>query len=843
MVYCKTAHIRDDRGNTLRIVIILSDKTKELYTRKRAAHIEQVLTAIRNVNQFLAREKNRERLIQGVCDRLVDTRGYHNAWGVLFDETGNPEASAKAGEKFNELGLLWTGNRKVPCWERALDQPGVVISRNPSSTCDGCPFASSYGGRSGITVRLQHGDKVYGLLGSSLPAELAEDDEEKDLFREVAADIACALYELEIEEAQRKADRKLRLSEERFRAVFDNAADAMFVHEVTGGFLMVNRTACERLEYSRDELLRLAPKDIDSPEYAAHFDANVARLEQCGRYTFETAHVTRSGKRIPIELHSQVIELEGRPVILSIARDVSERKRAEEALLESESRYRKLVDNMNDLIYRVELAPHRCFSYVSPSATAITGYTPGEHYEDPDLGLKLVHPEDRHLLENLARGAKSIKEPVILRWIKKDGSVIWTEQVNAPIYDSQGNLVALEGIARDITERKLAEEEKAKLTEQFHQAQKLESVGRLAGGVAHDLNNLLTPILGYGEMLLEDAAEGADRELLQEIMNAGGRARDLVQQLLAFSRKQVLKFKPIDINILVRGFHNLLRRTIREDVAIHIDAVENLPLVKGDKGQIEQVLMNLAVNAQDAMPDGGGLTIETKQVQLNESCFPPCETVTPGPYVLLAVSDTGCGMDTNTRRRLFEPFFTTKERGKGTGLGLATVYGIVRQHKGHIFVYSEPGRGTTFRIYLPVFEELLPYRESVDTTGTEYRGSEEILLVEDNEQVRELTLALLVQQGYKVIAAGDGREALDILEHHEGVLHLLLTDVIMPEMNGRELFDRVREKFPGIKVLFMSGYTGDVVGRYGMMDPSENFVQKPFSKNMLAGKVREVLEQ
>lgn len=394
------------------------------------------------------------------------------------------------------------------------------------------------------------------------------------------------------------------------------------------------------------------------------------------------------------------------------------------------------------------------------------------------------------------------------------------------------------------TEKRLAvsEAEKERLEKQFHQAQKLESVGRLAGGVAHDLNNLLSPILGYGELLLlENDDADRRRESVEQILKAGRRARDLVRQLLAFSRRQTLQFKPLDLNFLLKNFDKLLRRTIREDVAIRILPAKSLPLVKGDMGQLEQVVMNLAVNAQDAMPDGGALTMETGRVDLDEQYASEHEGVTPGPYVTLTVSDTGTGMDQETLRQLFEPFFTTKELHKGTGLGLSTVYGIVKQHGGNVWAYSEPDLGTTFKVYLPVSTESL---SSGIPSPNDHPpgGSESILLVEDNEEVRELALAILERSGYKLLVAESGPEALLMLENHKGPLHLILTDVVMPEMNGRRLFEQVVKFYPDIKVLYMSGYTQDVIAHRGVIDADVNFIQKPFPIKLLATKVREVLD-
>ena len=390
------------------------------------------------------------------------------------------------------------------------------------------------------------------------------------------------------------------------------------------------------------------------------------------------------------------------------------------------------------------------------------------------------------------------------------------------------------------------EKEKTALQLQLQQAQKLESVGRLAGGVAHDLNNLLTPILGYSELLFNDFDENDRRkEHAKQIIHAGELAREIVRQLLAFSRKQTIEMKPVDLNEVLTGLEKLLRRTIRENIAIELALSPSLPLIQGDLRQLEQVIMNLAVNAQDAMPDGGTLTMETMEIELDDHYSSTHQGVKPGTYVMLVISDTGFGMDRKTRERIFEPFFTTKEKNKGTGLGLATVYGIVKQHGGNIWVYSEPGKGTTFKIYLPVSRETDNHENntSKDEPVATRNGNETILLVEDDKLVRGLTYDLLRNLGYTVLTAASGEEALTILDRYDKKIHLLLTDVIMPGMNGKELFAKAAPKCQGLQVIYMSGYTKKVISPKEVQEQGIAFIQKPFTFRDLATKIREVLDK
>ncbi|EKD37564.1 MAG: PAS/PAC sensor hybrid histidine kinase, partial [uncultured bacterium] len=393
------------------------------------------------------------------------------------------------------------------------------------------------------------------------------------------------------------------------------------------------------------------------------------------------------------------------------------------------------------------------------------------------------------------------------------------------------------GIISDITERK-------KLEGELRQSQKMETVGLLAGGIAHDFNNLLTPILGYTDLLILGVAEGDQRRIkLQQIKQAGERARDLTQRLLAFSRKQLIELKTVDLGDLIRKFENILRRTIRENIAIEVRISPSLSHVRADAGQIEQALVNLSINAQDAMVEGGTLTIEARDIDLDESYTDRHPEIVPGPYVMLAVSDTGIGMEAQVIEHIFEPFYTTKELGKGTGLGLSTVYGIVKQHGGSISVYSEKNHGSIFKVFLPRVsedgEKIAAYLPQPDEVA---RGFETVLVAEDNEMVRTLACSMLESLGYRVLSAENPDRCIDLVKKHQGTINLLLTDVVMPRMNGKDLYDRLHRMRPDMKVIFMSGYTSNVIGHHGVLDQGTHFIQKPFSIHTLSEKVRLVLD-
>ncbi len=509
----------------------------------------------------------------------------------------------------------------------------------------------------------------------------------------------------------------------------------------------------------------------------------------------------------------------------------------------SEQRFRDLVDGLDAIVWEADAVTWR-FSFVSRRAEAILGYPVEQWLSEVDFWANHIHPDDRDRTVALCQAAtaEGRAHELEYRAVAADGRAVWLRDIVRVVPGAGGRPRQLRGVMVDITRHKHTEEALRQSEERLLQAQKMEAVGRLAGGVAHDFNNFLTVIGGFGERLLRGLHAGdARRRDAEEIRRAAERASDLTRQLLAFSRRQVLAPKVLDLNAVVAGMGAMLRRLIGEDIDLVTVLDPALGHVKADPGQLEQVVMNLAVNARDAMPRGGKLTIETRNVELDEAYAGEHVSVNPGRYVMLAVSDTGCGMDAETRARLFEPFFTTRERGKGTGLGLATVYGIVKQSGGNIWVYSEPGRGTSFKIYLPRVEEAVEAAQAAGAIGGSLRGSETVLLVEDEEGVRTLVREVLVRHGYTVLAARHGGEALLICERHEGPIHLMVTDVVMPEMSGRELAERLAPLHPAMKVLYVSGYTDDAIVHHGVLDRRTPFLEKPFSPDALARKVREVL--
>ncbi|MEW6543394.1 MAG: response regulator [Nitrospirota bacterium] len=514
------------------------------------------------------------------------------------------------------------------------------------------------------------------------------------------------------------------------------------------------------------------------------------------------------------------------------AKERHERKKAEE----TQRRLLAILEATTDFVGTADRDGRPL--YVNQAGRKLLGIGEGEDISGtvisdyhPDWAKQLVMAEG--LPTALRAGVWSGETALLTR----DGREVPVSQVILSHRNAAGEVEYYSTIARDISEHK-------RLEEQLRQSQKMEAVGRLAGGVAHDFNNLLMVIKGYSELLLTRTDLDVQlRKEVEEIGKAGERAAALTRQLLAFSRKQVLQPAILDLKVVLANMDNLLRRVIGEDIILKTVSDPVLGRVKADPGQIEQVIMNLATNARDAMPQGGHLTVELRNVELDETYAQTHIGATPGRYVMLAVSDTGCGMDAATRARIFEPFFTTKEPGKGTGLGLATVYGIVKQSAGHVWVYSEPGRGTTFKVYLPRTEETAVSSATEAAGVAPPLGTETILLVEDDERVRQLVGDMLKQYGYTVLIAQDGKEALRIAQEHKGVLHLLVTDVVMPGMSGRILAGRIALLRPEeVKVIYMSGYTDDAIVHHGVLDADVVFLQKPFSPETLGRKIREVLD-
>ncbi|PYQ12619.1 MAG: hypothetical protein DMF80_16795 [Acidobacteria bacterium] len=659
--------------------------------------------------------------------------------------------------------------------------------------------------------------------GSEFPVELAITTVQLDrrrLFTAYLRDIT----------ARKQAEDALRKSEERFRAVVENSSDGICLLSGQGTVLYTSPSSSRLLGWRPEEREGRNVLEFVHPDDAERFSAFFAHClhSAAAPLTIEVRARHRDGGWRLMELvaANHLAEPAVSAVVINY-RDVTQRQRAEESVREAARQFRAVFDGALDAMVIaddegrcVEANAAACGLY-GLNRSALLGHWIGD-FVTPDHDVAATWAAFRR--DGRAKGE--------LRIVRPDGRVRELE------FSASGDFLPGSHLAifRDVTQRR-------QLEEQLRQAQKIEAVGRLAGGVAHDFNNLLNVITGYGQMLFRRLADGPEREKTRAILQAADRAAGLTRQLLAFSRKQVLEPKILDLNAVVSGMDEMLRRLIGEDIALETDLASGLGLTKADPGQLEQVLMNLVVNARDAMPRGGRLRLETANAEMDEAYVRDHLGARPGRYVMLAVQDTGLGMDAETQKHIFEPFFTTKEKGKGTGLGLATVYGIVKQSEGYIWVESAPGAGTTISIYLlrsegeQVPDE--PRRPAAEEVAP--RGTETVLLVEDEDMVRRMTREVLEGAGYQVLEASSGFEALRLSAGHRGRLDLMLTDVVMPGMSGRELAERLAPVRPAMKVLYMSGHTDDAIFHHGVTQAGTGFLQKPFTPEALERRIREML--
>ena len=692
------------------------------------------------------------------------------------------------------------------------------------------------------------GDGTARMLGLSAGAEdfLTKPVDRAELCVRVRNQLRLKAYSddaqrysqmLEGEVASRTAD--LRTERDRAQRYLDTAGVILLALDLDGRITLVNRHACSVLGWTSDELLghdwieTCLPTQIRDAVRARFHDLLGGDLS-----VVETPVVTKTGEERLIEWRNTLLRDDTGQCtgVFSSGTDISERHEAIEARLATEARTRFALESahvgIGDLDCRTGIF------VMSETMEAHYGLQPGTFEGTFEAFVEFVHPDDRASVrltveEAMRRGtAFSIEH----RSLWRDGTVRWLTSTGRFFLGEDGQPLRGVGISLDVTERRMLEQ-------QYQQAQRMEAIGQLASGVAHDFNNLLTVILGFSDIMAADVAMAdQQRKDLEEIMKAARRASRLTAQLLAFSRRQVLKTGAVDVNGLINDMTGMLGRLIGEHIEVSLVLAPDLPPVLADRGQLEQVVMNLVVNARDAMPDGGRVTIETTDVELENSIFHG-ETIAAGRYVMLAVTDNGSGMSKETQLRLFEPFFTTKKTGQGTGLGLSTVYGIIKQSNGHIWVDSEPGRGTTFKVYLPHSERQAPLPDPPSVVAApERRASETVLLVEDEAGVRQLAQRILNDAGYRVLEAANGDAAEALFAGHRGPIHLIVSDVVMPGCGGPELMARLHVHAPAVRVLYMSGYTEQSTAHNAGIDRGLPFIQKPFTAAELVRQVREALD-
>ena len=745
--------------------------------------------------------------------------------------------------------VVWTNQafRKVFCTANGEEaEPNgrachEVLCKK-SKPCDACPvLARRCGGEvARRELKLWVHDRFRYVYATAMPVVEPDGTVEQDLVM---------LQDLTDLQVLQESEDALRASEQRFRSIFEKVAAGMITTRLDGAYLQVNPAICAMLGYTESELLRKQFPQTVHEDDLENFQQQFKEVLAGRRHDIELEMRYLRKDGTTMWGHTTAVwqfDGENRPTYcIHLIQDINQRKYAINALQESRQKYEALINTLEGIVWEADAETFE-FSFVSPQAEQILGYPVDKWLSQPRFWRNHVHPEDLRKSVEASNQARKNKHGYELEYriVAADGRSVWLRDT-VGVVQQDGQVTKLRGVMIDITKRKEAELALQSSEAQLRQSQKMEAIGRLAGGIAHDFNNILTAITGYSELMQQKMDETHEmfRET-NEIVKAARRASELTRQLLAFSRQQVLQTRILDLNEVIIDMNHMVHRLIGEDIELVTEHADGLGSVKADPGQIQQVILNLAVNARDAMSGGGKLTISTENVTIEtKQNAGPRAGVEAGDYVLFALGDTGMGMDEEVRAQLFEPFFTTKEKGKGTGLGLSTVYGIVRQSGGHIAVESTLGEGTTFFVYLPRVEGNAEASGLAETAAEKPNtGSETILLVEDDETVRELASEILAINGYTVVEARNGIDALDIYKEKADEIDMLVTDVVMPQMGGKELAEKLIEIAPKLKVLFLSGYTSTAIVEQGILDVDTNFLQKPFTPVEFAGKVRTLLD-
>jgi len=788
----------------------------------------RALNTLSHCNQALIRAEDEQCLVNHVCRVIVDVGGYTAAWVTYAGEsaiwglcalpdTGEPPATMEGD------GGLKVARDAITTGEPVIE--GVELANQ----AEGESGPSVTGTWLGLPIKIE-GRTVAALAILSTDQEGFERGE-KQLLPELSEDIAYGIASLRVK-------KQLMESEMRFRLLFDAAGDSIYILDAegddTGRIVMANRTAAEQHGYTVEELRSLTIRDLDSPESALKQPERHRRIVQGETLRDHAEHRRKDGTTFPIEVNARLIELGGHNYILAIDRDVTEQELSRTALSESEERLRAIVDSSP---VGIRVVQDGRYVYANPAFVRLFGYESARSIIDLPLEALYApeeHPQLQRRLADLGAGRR-VDAHYEATGLKADGQPFDMEVWTASI--AYRGKPAVLGFVLDISEPK-------SLRSQLIQAQKMEAIGTLAGGIAHDFNNMLTVILGYGEILLAEKKPGdPDREDLERIVHAAQSGADLVRMLLTFSRRIEPQLRPVNLNHLMDHVKKMLSRMVPKMIDIDLRLAEKLEAVNADPAQVEQVLVNLAVNARDAMPDGGRFTVETSSLILDDEYCRAHVDVTPGRYVMLAVSDTGHGMDRETLAHVFEPFFTTKEAGRGTGLGLSMVYGIVKQHRGHITCYSQPGVGTEFKVYFPVKEEPAAFTEKAADEQLPSGGGETVLLVDDEESIRELGTKILRHAGYEVLTATNGREGVDVYHRGRSRIALVVLDLIMPEMGGRRCLEQLLAIDPRVKVVIASGYTANGPLKAAIESGAKAHVRKPFNMKEFLETVRKVLDE
>jgi PAS domain S-box-containing protein len=795
-----------------------------------------LIEIFRQVSRLSASARSNSEFLQKTVDSLIENNCYFNVWLAVFsdeaeDKIGDFAWAIKDVDK-NKFENFFEKRSLPDCYFEAQKSVEKFTVRQPEKDCAGCFLAGIYPDCSGFCKILGDEERELGFLVVSLPREFAENEEEKNLFRDIADRIFSALLRIRGLFALRSAEKAIKENEERFRLLAEVTVEGILLHK-NGLAIDLNSSLAQMFGFSREELLNRNFMDFVHPDDVAKVKKELAK-PVTSPYVIRMRR--RNGNYFYAEIEARDYQIEGDKFRATAIRDISERIKSEEALRESESRFQKMLGVVPDMI-----SIHDCEMNILYSNWQGFANVPPEKRIKNSKCYKTYRDFDDICPDCRARqvllSKKAFREEAEL----PNGQVVDLRVI--PFLNERGEVEMFMEWVRDITEQRKIEESEKKLQEQLVHAQKLESVGRLAGGVAHDFNNMLSVILGQAEIALLDLEkEHPLRSTLEEILKAGQRSADLTRQLLAFARKQTIIPKVFELNEAVDGTLKMLRRLIGEDIELIWKPSAVACMIKMDPTQLDQILANLCVNARDAISGKGKIVIQADIVEIDQLYSKEHPEIIPGKYCQMMVSDDGSGMSKETLENIFDPFFTTNESGAGTGLGLATVYGIVKQNYGFINVYSEPGFGSCFKILLPLAisgEKVSDTREP--ESDLQKAKEKTVLVVEDEATILAIAVSMLNRLGYRSFAASNAAEALAIVS--EMHIDVLLTDVIMPNCQGPEIAGQLVKIQPGLKVVFMSGYTADAVARHGFVEDGVNFLQKPFSLKDLAEVLKNALDK
>ncbi|HYQ02795.1 MAG TPA: ATP-binding protein [Polyangiaceae bacterium] len=821
------------------------------------ARLSRLDAALREINQTLVRATDRTDLFNRMCRLLIERAGFHIAWiGWADPETGlfKPAAHFGAQPKLLDRGSAHADSRaheQGPTLSAFRSGEPVVIEdlAKDASVAAWRDLVSEAELCSAAAFPIRERGKVVGTLTvySARPVWFREHD--VTLLADAANGISFVLDRLRLDDERTRALGRLERERDFSDAVINTLPGVLYLYDLSGQFLRWNRSFETVTEYSAEEISRMHPLDFFAGADVELVRARIAEVFNQGQSSVEAGFVSKTGRVTPFFFTGIATKIEDKQCLIGVGIDISERKRAEADLR---------LRTEEQLATQRELAESEALLRIAGRAARVGGWTvtlpdravrwsdemrelldvASGYQPTLDQAYAFYEPQSRAIVAIKFEECEREGRPFDLE-LEMDtaaGRRISVRVVAEAHRNHEGRIVRVQGALQDISEQ-------VRLAEQFRQAQKMEAIGQLAGGVAHDFNNLLSVILSYSSIVSDQLEhDNPTRNDIAEIQRAAERAADLTRQLLAFSRQQVLQPRVFVLSETVAGMQRMLSRLLGEHIELSFFMRGASGKIFADPTQVEQVVMNLAVNARDAMPEGGKLTIEIADAELDTAYASERVGVEPGDYVLLAVSDNGIGMDAKTKERIFDPFFTTKDKAKGTGLGLATVFGIVKQSRGHIWVYSEVGRGSTFRVYFPRTEQVPEDVSRTTAVPLVLQGTETVLLVEDEAQLRQVTRAILERNGYRVIDACNGEEALVVCATSSEEIVLLITDVVMPRMNGEQLANQLLALRPALKVLFISGYTEHSIVHHGVLEEGIEFLPKPLTPAALLRKVREVLD-